>query len=301
MELRSISRPIGESTAAVKKPPPVTERRLSVASEKAIAQTRTTIKRLAVGKSNRSLVPATPARLALETVVHPTDERTRIVETNEAPWRMVCALAIDGPWGAFLGTGWLVGPRTIITAGHCVYDTKQMGGWANKITIAPGQDGDERPYGSFDSTKFSTVDLWVKNQDPDFDISAIHLAEPVGDRVGWFQVASLTDDQLKDYMLNVSGYPAQPGGGTQQWWAKNRIREVTPRRIFYDVDTSGGQSGAPVYIIEKEGAPPTVVGIHAYGVGGTPQSIPLQVNSAPRIIPEVVAQIEAWIGQDKVS
>jgi glutamyl endopeptidase len=46
---------------------------------------------------------------------------------------------------------------------------------------------------------------------------------------------------------------------------------------------------------------PTVVGIHAYGVGGTPQSMPLQVNSAPRIIPEVVTQIEAWIGQDKVS
>jgi glutamyl endopeptidase len=300
MELKSVSRPIGEAAVAVKKPAPVTERRISVASDKAIAQTRTTIKRLAVGKNDRSLVP--PAgRLALETVLHPTDERTRIVETNEAPWRMVCALVIDGPWGAFLGTGWFVGPRTIITAGHCVYDAKQMGGWANKITISPGQDADERPYGSLESTQFSTVDLWLKNQDPDFDISAIHLAEAVGDRVGWFQVASLTDDQLKGYMVNVSGYPAQPGDGTQQWWAKNRIREVTPRRIFYDVDTSGGQSGAPVYIIEKEGAPPTAVGIHAYGVGGTPQSIALQVNSAPRIIPEVVAQIEAWIGQDKVS
>jgi V8-like Glu-specific endopeptidase len=102
-------------------------------------------------------------------------------------------------------------------------------------------------------------------------------------------------------MVNVSGYPGQPGDGTQQWWAKNRIREVTPRRIFYDADTSGGQSGAPVYIIESVGAPPTVVGIHAYGVGGTPQSIPLQVNSAPRIIPEVVEQIEIWIDQDKVS
>jgi glutamyl endopeptidase len=296
MELKSVSSPVGERARAVKRPPPVTERRLGAASDKSIARTKTTMKRLAIGESKRPLV-----RLGMETVIHNPDERTHIVETDEAPWRMVCALTIDGPSGTYLGTGWLVGPRTIITAGHCVYDANQMGGWANKITISPGQDGDERPYGSLESTKFSTVDLWQKNQDPDFDISAIHLTEPIGDCVGWFQVASLTDDQLKDYLVNVSGYPAQPGDGKEQWWAKNRIRAVTSRRIFYEVDTSGGQSGAPVFIIENEGAPPTVVGIHAYGVGGTAQSIPFQVNSAPRIIPEVVTQIEAWIGQDKVS
>ncbi len=296
MELKSVARPAGESARAVRRLPPVAERRLGAAPDKAIPRSRTTIKRLAVGKSKQPL-----GRSALETVLHNPDERMHVVETDEAPWRMVCALTIEGPMGTYLGTGWLVGPRTVITAGHCVYDANEMGGWANKITISPGQDGDERPYGSLESTKFSTVDLWQKDQDPDFDISAIHLSEPIGERVGWFQVASLPDDQLKDYMVNVSGYPGQPGDGKEQWWSKNRIRAVTPRRIFYDVDTSGGQSGAPVFIIENEGAPPTVVGIHAYGVGGTPQSIPLQVNSAPRIIPEVVAQIEAWIGQDRVS
>jgi V8-like Glu-specific endopeptidase len=298
MELKSVSKPIGEAAVAPKKPDPVTERRTAVASDKAIAQTKTTIKRLAVGKSDRSLAPP-PDRISF-TVIHPVDERTHIVETDQAPWRMVCALEIDGPAGSFLGTGWLVAPRTIITAGHCVFDANQMGGWANKITITPGRDGDERPYGTVQSTKFSTVDMWLNKQDPDFDISAIHLNDAIGDKLGWFQVASMTDDQLKGFMVNVSGYPAEPGGGTQQWWAKNRIREVTPRRIFYDVDTSGGQSGAPVYVIERDGAPPTVIGIHAYGVGGTPKNIPLQVNSAPRIIPEVVTQIQAWIDQDKV-
>jgi glutamyl endopeptidase len=139
MELKSVSKPVGEAAVAVKKPGPVAERRVNTnASDKSIAQTRTTIKRLAVGKSDRPLVPTTAPRIGLETVLHPIDERTRILETNEAPWRMVCALEIDGPWGSFLGTGWLVAPRTIITAGHCVYDAKQMGGWANKIRISPG-------------------------------------------------------------------------------------------------------------------------------------------------------------------
>ncbi len=92
MELKSVSRPIGESAHAVRKPPPIAERRLGAAPDKSIARTRTTMKRLAIGKSKRPLV-----RLGMETVIHNPDERTHIVETDEAPWRMVCALTIDGP------------------------------------------------------------------------------------------------------------------------------------------------------------------------------------------------------------
>lgn len=108
---------------------------------------------------------------------------------------------------------------------------------------------------------------------------------------------------MKGFLVNVSGYPGSPGNGQEQWWAKNRIREVSARRIFYDVDTSSGQRGGSAYIFQDEAGPPIVVGIHAYGVGGTPASISTQVNSAPRIIPEVVERIQGWIdnGPDATS
>ena len=180
-----------------------------------------------------------------------------------------------------------------------MFDSQQMGGWAESIEIIPGRDGDEpAAFGTYTSTKFSSVDRCVDTRDPYFDIGAIHLQESVGDKTGWFGVGALTDEQLPNSMVNVSGYPAVPGGGRQQWWAMNRVRAVTPRRIFYDVDTSGGQSGGPVYRYEREGAEPTVIGIHAYGVGGTPEDIKLEVNSAPRMIPEVVEQIRAWVEAD---
>ena len=38
--------------------------------------------------------------------------------------------------------------------------------------------------------------------------------------------------------------------------------------------------------------------IHAYGTGGTPAGFGITANSAPRIIPEVLDQIEAWIAAD---
>jgi V8-like Glu-specific endopeptidase len=73
---------------------------------------------------------------------------------------------------------------------------------------------------------------------------------------------------------------------------------VTDRRLFYEVDTFGGQSGAPVWVQADDGAPPVAVGIHAYGTGGTPSNLGVVANSAPRIIPEVLEQLKAWVEQD---
>lgn len=255
---------------------------------------KTAPRSIVVGKSGEPI----PTGTGLLSVIG-ADERKRIRDTELSPFRMICSLRITAPWGEFVGTGWFAGPRTIVTAGHCVFDRQQMGGWAKTIEVTPGRDGDEEPeLGPYIAKRFSSVDTWLESRDPDFDIGAIHLEEPAGDKAGWFGIGALSDDELTNSYINVSGYPAMPGGGRQQWWAKNRVRAVTPRRIFYDVDTSGGQSGAPVYRYEAEGGEPQVIGIHAYGIGGTPAAINLEVNSAPRMIPEVVEQIQAWIAED---
>jgi V8-like Glu-specific endopeptidase len=170
-----------------------------------------------------------------------------------------------------------------------------MGGWAEQITLTPGADGAEEPFPQIVATRFESTNKWLAGQEQDFDMGVIHLDAPISADLGWFTVASLPDKDLEGYQVNVSGYPGDKGG-REQWWARNRIRGLTPRRIFYDVDTMGGQSGAPVFIVEEEGASPKVVGIHAYGVGGNkPTSIKQEVNSAPRIIPEVVELIQGWI------
>jgi V8-like Glu-specific endopeptidase len=50
------------------------------------------------------------------------DDRTEIGDTTVSPWKWVCSLIITSRDGhSWIGTGWLVGPHTVITAGHCVY------------------------------------------------------------------------------------------------------------------------------------------------------------------------------------
>lgn len=278
--------------AEVSKLPP--ESPVDIVTTKGNGVGKTVPRSVVVGKSGEPI----PIETGLLSVLG-ADERKRIRDTELSPFRMICSLRIKAPWGEFVGTGWFAGPRTVVTAGHCVFDSQQMGGWAKTIEVTPGHDGDEEPeLGPYTATRFSSVDTWLESRDPDFDIGAIHLDELVGNATGWFGIGALTDGELTNSYVNVSGYPAMPGGGRQQWWAKNRVRAVTPRRIFYDVDTSGGQSGGPVYRYETEGGEPQVIGIHAYGIGGTPAAINLEVNSAPRMIPEVVEQIRAWIADD---
>jgi len=244
-----------------------------------------------------------PIALPFETVIG-RDERVRILDTDLVPWRMICALRMRGSTGAgAIGTGWFIGPKTVITAGHCVHHTHFFGGWASRIEVIPGLNGrgdesDARPYGSVISERFSSVDRWVDKEDADFDIGCIHLDEPLGVRVGWFAVAALPPERLESFLVNVSGYPADRGAGAEQYHSRNRVLQVSERRLFYEVDTYGGQSGAPVWVHEDDDAPPLVVGIHAYGVGGTPADMGITANSAPRIIPEVLEKLTEWVEQD---
>jgi V8-like Glu-specific endopeptidase len=253
--------------------------------------------KLLAAKGKAGPLRGAAVRAGIETIIGPTDDRVRVLDTELAPWRMICALRMRGQSGAgAIGTGWFVGPRTLLTAGHCVYSTQFFGGWASSIEVSPGRSGAAFPYRTVRSTRFSSVNRWVQSQDPDFDIGCIHLDEPFGNEVGWFGVGALAPDELEGYLVNVSGYPGDRGGGTEQYHHKNRILRVTERRLFYDVDTFGGQSGAPVWIHETDTAPPLAVGIHAYGVGAAADG--LEANSAPRIIPEVLEQIRTWVEAD---
>ncbi len=244
-----------------------------------------------------------PIRPPFESVIG-VDERVRILETDLYPWRMICALRMRGPTGAgAIGTGWFIGPRTVVTAGHCVFSNYFFGGWASTIEVIPGRNGNgnkAKPFGSVTSSRFSSLDRWTEAEDPDFDIGCIHLDEDkaIGTKVGWFSIAALPPEELQSYMVNVSGYPSDRGAGTEQYHHRNRVLQVTERRLFYEVDTYGGQSGAPVWIHEHEGASPIAVGIHAYGIGGTPQNLGVTANSAPRIIPEVLSKLEEWVAMD---
>lgn len=254
---------------------------------------------LVSGKSEVRLKP-TAVRVGLETVLG-VDQRVRISDTSRLPWRMVAGLRLipKPPFTSeFIGTGWFIGPKTLLTAGHCVFSGSDFGGWIGAIEVSPGRNAGKFPYGTVTAKRFSALEAWQTSSDADFDIGCIHLDEPLGKKVGYFKVASMSDADLKNALLNISGYPADRGDGTEQYFHANRVLRTSARRIYYDIDTYGGQSGSPVWHQSAPNAPPVAVAVHAYGVGGTASNLGITANSGPRLVPEVVATIKEWLAAD---
>ena len=105
-----------------------------------------------------------PEMQQLELIIG-SDDRVLVTNNELYPWRCVCSLLITAQSGTmYLGTGWLVSPRVVLTAGHCVYMSDE-GGWASQIEVIPGRFGDKRPFGSAISRELRSVTGFTVDND----------------------------------------------------------------------------------------------------------------------------------------
>lgn len=220
-----------------------------------------------------------------------TDERVHISPANRFPWSAHCALLITARDGSrWIGTAFFVSPRVLVTAGHCVFirsSNPARHGWARSVVVMPGRDGSSLPFGAHTSHRFYSVTGYTNSGNHEFDYGAIVLNSPVGNRTGWLGYGAYSDSTLTRSYGNLSGYPGDRGGGAEQWYGARRIHSVGSRKLYYEIDTFGGQSGAAVYQISANGRR-YAMGVHAYGTGGNPR------NSATRITRPAFDNILAW-------
>lgn len=191
------------------------------------------------------------------------DERELVIP-EDFPFTAICALRIKTRTGAtYIGTGYFVSPRVILTAGHCVY-IHSAGGWAEAIEVSPARNGKDTPFGTVVAKKFYALDAWRKKQDSNSDFGIIVLPEgsSLGTRTGYFECKTLRcNADYKKHLLHISGYPGDKGG--KQQWYMSGMGECQGPLLKYDIDTMGGQSGSPVWIsIDNRHY---AVGVHTMG------------------------------------
>ena len=192
-----------------------------------------------------------------------SDDRSKVSDTEEHPYSAICYIEIEWPDGSTgFGTAWMLHKAVAVTAGHCVYSSVN-GGWAKSIKLWPGKDGYgfwNNPYGTTTAKWIYSSSEWVDSADANQDWAILELYDSIGEETGWFGFA-WTPESLTDAEVTISGYPADHR--YYQYKMSDKITDCSTYRLFYDgIDTTGGQSGAPIF-----NSVSIVYGIHCRGLG----------------------------------
>ena len=174
----------------------------------------------------------------------------------------------------------MLGPSTIVTAGHCVYNFQDTKTYAYNVTITPALNTDSptpKPFGICRMLRGWVLTPWYNNGDSGYDYGVYDLGCTIGYQTGNPGMKVISGSGNGTYEA-APGYPVDKGG-TTMWTSGGTIQESQTRLFFFNNDTSAGMSGGPVWVTEAT-CNPCVVAVDAQ------EYDPPTFNSGPRITTE---------------
>lgn len=236
------------------------------------------------------------------------DDRVEIpdIERKLHPWIKICRLQVVGPVGSridipYIGTGWFAGPRTIITAGHVLYDSDWRGwdkspAWAQSIDVGIGYHRSVS-FAHMVATRFYVADAWKdfidrggssEDSATQIDVGCIQLDADLWSNSSFLTPFIAGGSNLEQQPVTASGYPDDRDNGEVMYTGSGAVSGVETATLYHTADTYGGESGSPLWLGGKDERQPKIVGIHTGGETNVK-------NWATRITEDVAGLINGWV------
>ncbi|EOH95389.1 Ig-like domain-containing protein [Enterococcus pallens] len=203
---------------------------------------------------------------------------------EQAPYRWTVFLDITFADGSqTYASGAMVSKDTVLTCGHVLFNSSK--GWATDVKVHAGFDGLNNKYYA-EAAQILGAASWTKitSFNSSYDLAAIKLDRNLGEETGWFPLQQNISLQES---VTLTGYPGEKN--KTMWTGKGSVNQIYYNGITYSADSTGGNSGSPVYNINNE-----LIAIHSGGVNTSN-------NGGSKITNTAKQMIDFWVtGQAEV-
>ena len=235
-----------------------------------------------------------------------SDDRIRIYDTDEFPYSAIAYMEMEYENGVSNNaTAFMISPNVAMTAAHNLFEKYSSGNdpvWATTVEICPGRNGymifSWAPFDHAEaievviSKQYYTESIGSELSDY-YDWGFIRLDDDIGNECGYF---GFELGASYGSLVYISGYPDEKN--KQQWMGSGHTLDYSdfgfdPTYVrHYDVDTTYGQSGAPVYR-ETNGGEFLVIAVHNMDYAGT-EGVEDPVNQGSCITHQLYAFILSY-------
>lgn len=236
--------------------------------------------------------------------VFPPDDRVEVSNTQKFPFNVISYMSFKRGTQSKRCTAFIVAPHLALTSGHCIYNAQN--GLSKDIKIFPGRK-ENKIYQQLIACDRTTNKKFVSCKQagnsvcPMYDYGALFFSPKMAPNTKTY-MPLVIGNPAAGSTVNTAGYPADVGGKTRrgQWRASGTV-SITPgdsRVLYNDVDTSGGQSGSPIYLYTPSTNYRRAIAILSGDITITSQGKEKSYNTATRINNYNKDLLMQWI-QDK--